>query len=288
MQKTDAKKEITAGIGKNIPESRQETEENILEVIYQWDCAGQEITRKKIGEHFGLSGHETAYYVKQMARHGYIAEASQSERLDLTDFGRYEGEECHYRHYMFTQFLQMIGLEREEAQEEACRLEHIVGERTVKGIADFLLNGDVYERSFTSSRLREQYEPGEYEFLMGLYCMDSRYPREFAEEFYLYSDTVILCVGEEESGFLLQGRLEKPKLVLWYQSPDGWRQAEKKARGEWLPAQAFEFTVTQGDLVMEGCLLTAFTREGEEPSEQKCRELNVHIWQGAENERSKG
>ena len=43
-----------------------------------------------------------------------------------------------------------------------------------------------------------------------------------------------------------------------------------------------------GDLVMEGYLLTAFTIEGEEPLEQKCRELNVHIWQGAENEQSKG
>lgn len=279
-------KETRAAIGRNIPESRQETEENILEVIYQWDCGGQEITKKRIGEYFGLSGHETAYYMKQMARHGYLAGVSDGEELELTDFGRYEGEECHYRHYMLTQFLQMIGLEKEEAQEDACRLEHVVGEKTVKGIADFLLNGDVYERSFTSSKLRDQYEPGEYDFLMGLYHMDAHYPRELAEEFYLYSDTAVLCVGEEESGFLLRRKSKRPDLVFWYKSGEGWERAEKRARGEWIPAQAFEFTVTPGDPVMEGYLLTAFTTGEEEVSDRKCRELNVHIWQGAGHEQN--
>lgn len=277
------KKETTATIGKNIPQSRQETEENILKVIYQWDCAGQRITKKEIGEYFGLSGHEAAYYVKQMARHGYIMGMSDNEEVRLTEFGRYEGEECHYRHRMFTQFLQMIGLEQEEAQEDACRLEHIVGEKTVKGIADFMLNGDVYERSFTEADLRYQYAPGRYDFLMGLYGMEVSYPRELAEEFYLYLDTVVLCVNEEESGFLLQAKSEKPDLALWYKSADGWIQAEKRAGEEWIPSQAFEFTIIPGDPVMEGYLLVAFTGENEEPSDGKCRELNIHIWQGDRN-----
>ncbi len=277
------KKETTSTIGKNIPESRQETEENILKIIYQWDCAGQRITKKGIGEYFGLSGHEAAYYVKQMARHGYIIGMSDTEEIKLTEFGRYEGEECHYRHRMFTQFLQMIGLEQEEAQEDACRLEHIVGEKTVKGIADFMLNGDVYERSFTASDLRYQYAPGEYDFLMGLYGMEAQYPREFAEEFYLYSDTVLLCVDEEESGFILQEKPEKPDLALWYKSASGWIQAQKRQKGEWIPAQAFEFTITPGDFVMEGYLLVALTKEDEQPSDRKCRELNIHIWHGGEH-----
>lgn len=272
-------KETTTTIGKNIPKSRQETEENILKVIYQWDCAGRPITKKGIGEYFGLSGHEAAYYVKQMARHGYIQGISEAEEVTLTEFGKYEGEECHYRHRMFTQFLQMIGLEQEEAQEDACRLEHIVGEKTVKGIADFLLSGDVYERSFPASDLRYRYALGEYNFLMGIYDMESCYPREFAEEFYLYSDTVVLCVDEKESGFLLRAKPEKANPALWYRFAGGWSQAEKRAEGEWIPAQAFEFTITPGDFVMEGYLLIAFSKEGEKPSDGQCRELNVHIWQ---------
>ncbi len=270
--------QVYTGIGTNVPESREEIEEDILEVLYRWECTGRETTKRRLAEYFGMSGHEVTGHIKKMATSGYLTGTDTREKLKLTELGRVYGQECHYRHTTLTDFLQMLGLEEEEAEKDACRIEHVVGERMLEGITNFMVYGDMYERTFTDSSLRIYYEPGEYPFLMGLYSLDDHYPRAFATESGLYSDTVTLSVTERESGFYLHPEEPKEGRILWYKYKEQWEKAEAREQGDWIPAEAFSFTISPGDMVKEGYVLAAVTEGKEKPDTWKCRELNVHIW----------
>ena len=51
------------------------------------------------------------------------------------------GVECGYRHETFAQFLQFVGVGSETAREDACRMEHIVSEETVRQVCSFAVYG---------------------------------------------------------------------------------------------------------------------------------------------------
>lgn len=43
-------------------------------------------------------------------------------------------------------FLQMLGLDQQHSEEDACRMEHVLSEAAMNGISDFLHTGDTYDR----------------------------------------------------------------------------------------------------------------------------------------------
>lgn len=119
---------------------------------------------------YGYDKKRSYFYLKQMSAHGYIArekgthtESRKSEKSEilLTEFGKITGEEFQYRHEILTQFLQFVGVSDEKAEEDACRMEHVVSEETVQQICNFVDYGDTFERILKHSDLRSWYQPGE-------------------------------------------------------------------------------------------------------------------------------
>lgn len=116
-----------------LPSSRREIEEDMLEQICLIANAGAEITVKELCSRMDMTRREVNFYLKQMSAHGYIArekgthtESRKSEKseISLTEFGKITGEEFQYRHEILTQFLQFVGVSDEKAEEDACRMEH--------------------------------------------------------------------------------------------------------------------------------------------------------------------
>lgn len=275
----DQEKEFMTGIGREMPSSRREMEEDLLEQICILASKTDTLTAADVSNALDISRRDINYYLKQMKKHGYVEEMVQEEgEIRLTELGRITGAECRHRHDTFTQFLQYIGVEREKASEDACRMEHVVSEETVQKICDFVNHGETYERVFRHTDLRHEYLPGKYEFLMGIYYMEKTCPRRFSREFEFFSEKIYFFVDESRSWFELEktGPFEN---CLWYKDPEkGWVRAEEREGRPVIPSEVFEFSMRRPNPVTEGTALVAFARRGETPAEWNSRELDVHIW----------
>lgn len=58
--------------------------------------------------------------------------------IDFTDEGRRIAEKVYNRHQILTAFLISIGVSEKQAEEDACRIEHIISDETQQCIQDFL------------------------------------------------------------------------------------------------------------------------------------------------------
>ena len=273
-----------------LPSSRREIEEDMLEQICLIANAGAEITVEELCGRMNMSRREVNFYLKQLKTHGYVVREKdtytglQGRRAEsgifLTELGKITGEEFQYRHEILTQFLQFVGVSEEKAKEDACRMEHVISEETVQQICNFVDYGDTFERILKQSDLRSWYRPGSYQFLMGIYQIEKTCPRRFAREFKHFSENIWLHVTEDESSFeLIKREGEASSQNLWYKDPEqGWMQAEERMGNPRIPSGAFKFLTRCQDSIIEGVALIAFTRKGEKPVDWNSRELDVHIW----------
>ena len=273
-----------------LPSSRREIEEDMLEQICLIANAGAEITVEELGGRMNMSRREVNFYLKQLKTHGYVVrekdtytglQGKEAESgIFLTELGKITGEEFQYRHEILTQFLQFVGVSEEKAKEDACRMEHVISEETVQQICNFVDYGDTFERILKQSDLRIWYRPGSYQFLMGIYQIEKTCPRRFAREFKHFSENIWLHVTEDESSFeLIKREGEASSQNLWYKDPEqGWMQAEERMGNPRIPSGAFKFLTRCQDPIIEGVALIAFTRKGEKPVDWNSRELDVHIW----------
>ena len=273
-----------------LPSSRREIEEDMLEQICLIANAGAEITVEKLCDRMDMSKREVTFYLKQLKTHGYVVrekdtytglQGKEAESgIFLTELGKITGEEFQYRHEILTQFLQFVGVSEEKAEEDACRMEHVISEETVQQICNFVDYGDTFERILKQSDLRSWYRPGRYQFLMGIYQIEKTCPRRFAREFKRFSENIRLHVTEDESSFeLIKREGEASSQNLWYKDPEqGWIQAEERMENPRIPSGAFKFLTRCQDPIIEGVALIAFTRKGEKPVDWNSRELDVHIW----------
>ena len=273
-----------------LPSSRREIEEDMLEQICLIANAGAEITVEKLCDRMDMSKREVTFYLKQLKTHGYVVrekdtytglQGKEAESgIFLTELGKITGEEFQYRHEILRQFLQFVGVSEEKAEEDACRMEHVISEETVQQICNFVDYGDTFERILKQSDLRSWYRPGSYQFLMGIYQIEKTYPRRFAREFKRFSENIWLHVTEDESSFeLIKREGEASSQNLWYKDPErGWMQAEERMGNPRIPSGAFKFLTRCQDPIIEGVALIAFTRKGEKPVDWNSRELDVHIW----------
>ena len=273
-----------------LPSSRREIEEDMLEQICLIANAGAEITVEELCGRMNMSRREVNFYLKQLKTHGYVVgeketytglQGKEAESgIFLTELGKITGEEFQYRHEILTQFLQFVGVSEEKAKEDACRMEHVISEETVQQICNFVDYGDTFERILKQSDLRSWYRPGRYQFLMGIYQIEKTCPRRFAREFKRFSENIWLHVTEDESSFeLIKMEGEASSQNLWYKDPEqGWIQAEERMGNPRIPSGAFKFLTRCQDPIIEGVALIAFTRKGEKPVDWNSRELDVHIW----------
>ena len=270
--------ELTEDMAGGMPCSRREKAEDMLEQLCRWRQRGWPLSIARLCEEFQLSRREGTYYLKKMLEYGYIYPLTGADEIQLTSFGIARGEELGYRHETFTQFLQLAGVSPEDAEGDACRIEHVAGEKTVESICQFINSGVSSERVLRHSDLQFRYQPGTYEAGMGIYQVERLCPRKLAQEYYWYEKWMTLEISQEQSTLKLTRKEESRTEKLWYMDRDaGWIQAEELDQIISIPTQAFEFIICPSDPIIEGEILIAIVKEGELPSEKACRELNVHL-----------
>lgn len=74
--------------------------------------------------------------MKNLSEKGYIYE--DGKHLYLTKTGEKYAEEVYEKHCIIRDFLQKIGVSPAKAEEDACRLEHLVSKETFSAMEKFL------------------------------------------------------------------------------------------------------------------------------------------------------
>ncbi len=111
----------------------QESGEMYLETIYVLSKQMDTVRSIDVVEHMGYSKPSVSRAVGLLKKGGYLV-MEDSGALVLTQEGLDIGKKIYDRHKLLTAFLMRIGVDRETAAEDACRMEHAISDSTYEAI----------------------------------------------------------------------------------------------------------------------------------------------------------
>ena len=107
----------------------QESMENYLETIYVLDKKTGYVRSVDVATELGFSKPSISNAMKKLKSEGYV-EIEDKGRIVLTEKGKAVAEGTYERHCVISHWLMHIGVSKETALEDACRMEHIISEET--------------------------------------------------------------------------------------------------------------------------------------------------------------
>ena len=111
----------------------QESGEMYLETILRLSQTSGHVRAIDVGEEMGYSKPSVSRAMSILKQGGYIViEADGS--IVLTDAGREIAEKIYERHTLITNFLISIGVDKETATEDACKMEHSISDTSFEAI----------------------------------------------------------------------------------------------------------------------------------------------------------
>ena len=111
----------------------QESGEMYLETIYVLSKTMDIVRSIDVVEHMGYSKPSVSRAVGLLKSSGYLT-VEDNGALRLTDAGREIGEKIYTRHTTLTQLLILLGVDRETAAEDACKMEHAISDATFEAL----------------------------------------------------------------------------------------------------------------------------------------------------------
>lgn len=118
-----------------------ESGENYLETILMLKEKQGTVRSIDIARSLNFSKPSVSRAVGILKEDGYITMEPGGE-LELTEKGMQKAGAIYERHKLLTAFLRQVsGVSAETAEEDACRMEHIISEETFQGIKRFMSCG---------------------------------------------------------------------------------------------------------------------------------------------------
>lgn len=108
-----------------------------LEALYVLSLESNMVRAIDIGEYLGYSKPSVSRALVLLKDEGYITKDDKGF-LHLTDKGRNVAEDVYDRHTVLTELFKMMGVSAETADQDACRVEHYIGEETFKAVKTFV------------------------------------------------------------------------------------------------------------------------------------------------------
>lgn len=113
-----------------------ESQEMYLETILKIQKRKGSVRSIEIAEEMGFSRPSVSRAVGIMKKDGFIVVHADG-LIDLTETGRDKAENIFSRHKSLTQALVLMGLSPEAAEENACRVEHVITEEAFEAIKKY-------------------------------------------------------------------------------------------------------------------------------------------------------
>jgi Mn-dependent DtxR family transcriptional regulator len=110
----------------------QESGEMYLETILILSRRGP-VRSIDVSEYMGYSKPSVSRAVSLLKSGGYLT-MEENGFLHLTDVGKELAEKIYERHTTLTQALLYLGVDKESAAEDACRIEHVISDASFRAI----------------------------------------------------------------------------------------------------------------------------------------------------------
>ena len=107
--------------------------ENYLETIYILSQQQNEVHAIDICSYLSYSRPTVSIVLRQMREHGLVT-VNEENHIYLTEEGLSIAVHMYERHELLTRMLMMLGVSRETAQRDACKIEHDLSEETFAAI----------------------------------------------------------------------------------------------------------------------------------------------------------
>ncbi len=120
--------------------AKSESQENYLETILLLSKVRPVVRSVDISNELGYKKSSVSVAMKNLRMQNYIT-ISEDGFIYLTEEGRKVAEMIYDRHETLTSFLTKLGVPREIAEEDACRVEHVISPETFSAIKQHLENG---------------------------------------------------------------------------------------------------------------------------------------------------
>ncbi|MBT9777617.1 metal-dependent transcriptional regulator [Clostridium sp. MCC353] len=115
-----------------------ESGENYLETILMLKEKNGSVRSIDIARELNFSKPSVSRAVGILKEDGFITMEHGGE-IELTESGREKAESIYERHRLLTAFLQKVsGVSEERAEEDACKMEHIISDEVFQGIKKFM------------------------------------------------------------------------------------------------------------------------------------------------------
>ncbi len=111
----------------------QESGEMYLETIYILCKERDDVRSIDVCEYMGYSKPSVSRAIGLLKNGGYV-EVDQNGYLKLTEAGLDIADKMYERHTLLTEFLIKLGVDREIATEDACKIEHHLSDVTFEAI----------------------------------------------------------------------------------------------------------------------------------------------------------
>ena len=116
-----------------------ESMEDYLEAIYVLSQQLESVRSVDVASYLGFSKPSVSHAVKVMSEKGLVR-LDQGKILHLTDEGKEIAQSTYQRHCFFSDMLENIGVNKETAAKDACRIEHVISEESFEAIQNFYNN----------------------------------------------------------------------------------------------------------------------------------------------------
>lgn len=110
-----------------------ESMEDYLEAILVLSECIDHVRSVDVASYLGFSKPSVSHAVKLMQEQGLI-HLDKNKFLYLTEQGETYAKQTYQRHCFFVEMLQNIGVPKEIATEDACRIEHVISEESFEAI----------------------------------------------------------------------------------------------------------------------------------------------------------
>lgn len=117
--------------------SLHESAEMYLETIYQLTQQRDGIRSIDIAEAMGYSKPSISRAVGLLKKDGYLL-VDKDGFLSLTEKGTEVAEKIFERHTVLSAALMALGVDREVAAEDACKIEHVISDKTFAAIKEHM------------------------------------------------------------------------------------------------------------------------------------------------------
>lgn len=113
-----------------------ESLEDYLEAILVLSKCLDHVRSVDVASYLGFSKPSVSHAVKLLVEKKYI-QLDHNKFITLTDSGDKIAKEMYTRHCFFTEMLENIGVSKEVASEDACRIEHVISQETFDAIQKY-------------------------------------------------------------------------------------------------------------------------------------------------------